>query len=176
MNLLGRLFLLVLTRLFYKSSWSPFEPVTMVFRVWPHDIDANIHLTAARYFSFGDLTRLKWLSANGLVTKLYTNGYRAVVNAQEITYIREFKPFAKVRVEVELMCWDEKYGYHEQRFYCGDRLFAISHTRMAMTYRGKVVSFDAVCETFGLAVENKPETLVISDWKATLKAKREQFS
>ncbi|MDX1474343.1 MAG: thioesterase family protein, partial [Reinekea sp.] len=96
--------------------------------------------------------------------------------AQEITYIREFRPFSKVELEIELKCWDEKYAYFEQRFYCRGKLFAVAHARMAIVYQSSVISMKEAFSRFGYQVESLPETEAITDWKATLRAKREHFS
>ena len=132
-----------------KKRFEPYEPVHTYFRVWPHDIDVNIHLTAARYLSFADFGRVSWLAANGLLKRFYATGYQAVLNAQEITYIREFRPFSRVDVVVQLKCWDEKYGYFEQKFYHKGELYAVSHARMAMLYKKKVVSYGEAFKHFG---------------------------
>jgi len=47
---------------------------------------------------------------------------------------------------------------------------------MAMLYQRKVVSFGEVFKRLGLAVENRSETLAITDWKETLAAKRDYFT
>lgn len=176
MNLYGRFILFVIHVLLMKKRFDPFKPARTHFRVWPHDIDINIHLTAARYLSFADFGRVTWLAANGLLNRFYASGYQAVLNAQEITYIREFRPFSRVDVEVELKCWDEKYGYFEQRFYHKGQLYAVSHARMAMLFKKKVVSYGETFKHFGFDVQNKPETEAIADWKETLRAKRAHFS
>lgn len=175
MNLYGRFIIFLFQTLLSKKRFDPFAPIKQSFRVWPHDIDVNFHLTAARYFSFGDFGRLGWLGQNGLLQRFFGTGYRGVVNAQEITYIREFLPFSRVDIEVELKCWDEKYGYFEQRFYHKGQLYAVSHARMAMLYERKVLSFGETFRRFGFEVENRPETEAITDWKETLRAKRDHF-
>ncbi|WP_196158418.1 thioesterase family protein [Reinekea sp. G2M2-21] len=176
MNLFGRFLLFLITLPFIRREFAPFKPIRLTFRVWLHDIDVNIHLTAARYFSFGDFGRLRWLANNKLLSRFVMTGYRAVLNAQEITYIREFRPFSKVELEIELKCWDEKYAYFEQRFYCRGKLFAVAHARMAIVYQSSVISMKEAFSRFGYQVESPPETEAIADWKATLRAKREHFS
>ena len=176
MNLIGRLFLLLLSAIFRRKNADPLAPLQMRFRVWPHDMDVNIHLTAARYFSFGDLCRTRWIIDTGMGRAYLKEGYRAVLNAQEMTYIREFRPFSRVDARVQLVCWDEKYGYFEQRFYSGDKLFSVGHARVAILKNGKVKGLDAVFADQGLALTSPPETEAVTDWKATLAAKRETFS
>lgn len=176
MNLYGRFLLFLIRALFVTPRMQPFEPVNLSFRVWPHDIDVNVHLTAARYFSFGDFGRLNWLVQNGLLRNFFKHGYQGVLNAQELTYVREFKPFSRVDVAVQLRCWDEKYGYFEQRFYHKGELYAVGHARMAMLHKRKVVSMGEVFERFGHKVESQSETEAITDWKETLRAKRDYFT
>lgn len=177
MNLIGRFLLLVLRAALRRSSQAdPLAPVHQRFRVWPHDMDVNIHLTAARYFSFGDLCRTQWIIDTGLGKAYLKQGYRAVLNAQEMTYIREFRPFSRVEARVQLVCWDDKYGYFEQRFYHGERLYSVGHARVAILKDGKVLGFDDVFARQNLDLTSPPETEAVTDWKATLAAKRERFS
>lgn len=176
MNLIGRFLLLVLGALVRRPSRDPLAAIRRRYRVWPHDMDLNIHLTAARYFSFGDLCRIQWLVDSGLGAAFLRGRYRAVLNAQELTYIREFPPFARVEVSVQLVCWDDKYAYFEQRFYRGATLHSVGHARMAMIRGGRVVSMSEVLESIGHSPQSPPETEAITDWKETLAAKRERFS
>lgn len=99
-----------------------------------------------------------------------------MLNAQELSYIREFAPFSRVNLEVQLRCWDEKYAYFEQRFYQGDVLHSVGHARMAMLHQGRVMSLGEVLQREGFSVESPPETEAIRDWKETLVAKRSQFA
>lgn len=175
MNLIGRLILELIATIFNKSPFDPLKTVVRSFRVWPHDMDINIHLTAARYFSFGDLVRIAWWADNKILWSFFIQGYKGVVNAQEITYIREFTPFSKVTLEAQLICWDEKYCYFEHRYYSGDQLYSIAHARVAMIYKRKVISLNEVFSKLATDIESPPETEVIADWKETLQAKKRQF-
>jgi len=176
MNLVGRFVLLIIRLLIRRPTDDPLAPVTQCYRVWPHDMDLNFHLTAARYFSFGDLGRIQWLIDSGLGRSFLKGRYRAVLNAQELSYVREFPPFSQVNLEVQLRCWDEKYAYFEQRFYLGKTLHSVGHARMAMLHRGKVMGLDEVLKREGRTIASPPETEAIRDWKETLFVKREQFS
>lgn len=176
MNLIGRFILALFYPLFCKRSPSLLATTTRSFRVWPHDIDINVHLTAARYLSFGDLARLGWMADNRILWQFFFKGYQSVINAQEITYIREFRPFSKVRVDMQLVSWDHKYSYFEQRYYCGDRLYAVGHARSAMLASRKVVTPQSVYDALDLNVQSPIESEIIADWKETLDAKKRQFS
>lgn len=176
MNLIGRFLTLVIASLFRPKVRDPFVTIRQRRRVWLHDMDLNVHLTAARYFSFGDLCRIQWLVDCGLGKDFLFGRYRAVLNAQELTYIREFPPLSRVDVVVRLVCWDDKYAYFEQRFYRGEVLHSIGHARMAILQKGQVIRTDQVFADQGKTVTSPPETEAIKDWKETLAAKRDQFT
>ncbi|WP_375731226.1 thioesterase family protein, partial [Azospirillum sp. B506] len=60
MNLIFRLLAVAVAAIY--SAWRGrrtglLEPSTLRFRVWPTDLDLNLHMTNARYFSVMDLGR-----------------------------------------------------------------------------------------------------------------------
>lgn len=176
MNLVGRFLILVIGALWRPRAGDPLATIRRHYRVWPHDMDLNFHLTAARYFSFGDLCRIQWLIDSGLGRWFIQGRLRAVLNAQEMTYIREFPPLTRVDLEVQLMCWDQKYAYFEQRFYHNSRLHSIGHARMAILKSGRIISAGDALAELGHRLDSPPETEAIRDWKETLAAKRDRFS
>lgn len=176
MNLLGRLFLVCFGILFRAKPSKQLHTAALHFRVWPHDIDINGHLTASRYFSFGDLGRLNWMIQNNVFKDFVNLRFRGVVNAQEMTYIREFKPFARVELQVDLAAWDDKYTYFEQRYYHKGKLFSVGHARVCLLKGRKVFPPKQFIALYGREAPNVNETPAVAAWKQTLNAKRDQFS
>ncbi len=186
MNLLGRLLLLFLRAAAIALAGRRPQKLQadqvsrQIYRVWPHDLDLNFHLTSARYLSFADLARFRWFIDNGILGRFLLGGYRAVISAQEITYMREFSLFSRVMIDVELMCWDQKYSYFEQRYYrCvngQEQLCAVGHVRIAVLKGRSVMQPMQFLQELGSDAASPAETLVVTDWKETLEAKRQQFS
>jgi len=96
------------------------------FRVWPTDLDLNIHMTNARYLSVMDLGRVDLLLRSGVARLMLRNRWQAVLGATTIRYRRPLKPFRSFNVTTRVLCWDEKWIYLEQRIESDGRLAAVA--------------------------------------------------
>ncbi|PWJ44813.1 thioesterase family protein [Sediminitomix flava] len=172
MNLYWRLLALLLKLPFINTSdelkW------TQTFRVLPSDCDINIHLTNSRYFAFADLGRTYGMIKFGLFKHLIKNKWAAVVNAQEITFIKQIPPFAKFTLETELIYWDEKYWYIEQKFLLNSKVAAIAKFRGVYLEKGKVIPSSKVLAAKGISLEQPPLTDKILKWKEMLDQKKQE--
>lgn len=174
MNLIMRL-LWLLTKYALRNKKitpSPLIASKTEFRVWLHDIDINLHLTNSRYLSFMDLGRTWLYAETGFMPLFLTHKWAAIVNAAEITFIREFSPFTKFTLETKLVGWDEKYLYFEQRFMQNGRVHAIGQIRGLFANKGKVVPSQDVLSTANISIEQPilPETT--QAWKHLLDTKK----
>jgi acyl-CoA thioesterase FadM len=95
-------------------------------RVWPQDIDFNLHLNNARYLSFMDYGRIHLTSAAGILTPAIRHRWAPLVGSISITYRRSLALFAPFTLATRLLCWDEKWLYMEQVFQSQDGLAAIA--------------------------------------------------
>ena len=128
MNLYGRL-LLVLLRAWLGRAWfgRALEPLGMArtpFHVWPHDLDLNAHMNNGRYATLMDLGRVDLMARAGLLPRIRHARMYPVVTAQHILYRRPLAPFRAFVLETEVIGWDERFVYMEQRFVRGGRLHA----------------------------------------------------
>lgn len=142
------------------------------FRVWIHDLDINLHLTNSRYLGFMDLGRTWQFAEAGLMPLFTQKKWQAVVNAQEITYIRELAPLKAFSLETRMLGWDEKYFYFEQRFMQNGRLHALAQVRGLFAKNGKAIPMQEALLEAGLKVTQPelPETILT--WKILLDAKK----
>ena len=101
-------------------------PDTVRMRVWPTDIDINLHLNNSRYLSYMDYGRVHLTAAIGLLETAIEQRWAALVGSVAITYRRPvglWKPFT---LTTRLLCWDEKWFYMEQMFHSSDGLAAVA--------------------------------------------------
>jgi acyl-CoA thioesterase FadM len=117
MNLLGRLFLVVLRALRYRrGQFPPLEEAVLHFTVLPHDLDFNLHMNNARYLGLMDLGRVDLLNRLGLLRLAFRGRWLPALGAVSIRYHRPLFLFQRLTLKTRVAAWDEKWFYVEQRF------------------------------------------------------------
>jgi len=112
MVLLVRLLLtLVISSL--KRRIDPFGTSSIRFRVWPNDLDLNMHMNSGRYVSFMDLGRVELMVRAGLLRTILRRGWRPIAGATTIRYRRSLMPFERFTLKTRVLTWDEKWFYFE---------------------------------------------------------------
>jgi acyl-CoA thioesterase FadM len=113
----------------------PFETDVLQMRVWPNDIDFNLHLNNARHLSIMDYGRVHLLARGGLLKHILKARWVPVVGAVWITYRRSLPLWAKFRLGTRLVGWDNRWFYMEQTFTGDEGLVAVGWVKGAL--RGK---------------------------------------
>lgn len=115
-------------RVFLKSFRCPpievFGESRLSFRVWPTDLDINLHMNNGRYLTLMDLGRTHFMSQLRLLWKLPLRKWYPVVGSVQIEFMRSLDPFQKFDIVTRLLTWDEKWFYLEQRFESNGRTMA----------------------------------------------------
>jgi len=97
----------------FKSKIHPFDQARVSMRVWPNDLDLNMHANSGRYVSFMDIGRVDLLARMRLLRKVTSLGWRPLVGGMMITYRKSLQPFERFTVKSRILCWDEKWFYFE---------------------------------------------------------------
>ena len=85
-------------------------------RVWPNDIDLNLHMNNARYLSVMDYARTHLLARTRLLEHIVRSRWQPLVGAAWLTYRRSLPLFSAFSLTSRMICWDEKWFYIEQTF------------------------------------------------------------
>lgn len=125
MNLFGRILWLLLSFRF-RSKTRFFEESEIGFRVWPSDLDTNMHMNNGVYLSIMDLARTDLVLRSGLMKVVKKNGWYPVVASQTIRYRRSLDPFRKFSVRTQLIGWDERFFFIQQKFMLGKEVAALA--------------------------------------------------
>ena len=115
MNLWFRL-VLTLLRARFGAAVEPLATARTPFRVWPLDLDVNLHMNNGRYATLMDLGRVDLMVRAGVLRRLVKAGMHPVVTAQHISYRRSLGPFERFTIETRVTGWNERSIYLEQRF------------------------------------------------------------
>lgn len=163
---LFRLILTVILDLF-KRRIHPLDESVVAMRIWPNDLDLNMHANSGRYISFMDVGRLDLLVRIGML-KVLRLGWRPLAAGAIITYRRSLLPFERFRLRSRLLCWDEKWFYFEHRIEKSDgQLAAIAHVRGLLRGPQSNVSSREFLAVAGFPdLESPPMPDVIVRWRA----------
>ena len=172
MNLYLRLLRILFRQFWTAKMASPLERRLLFFRTWLHDCDFNLHMTNSRYLALMDLCRMDLMMAMGMTKHIMKHKWKFVVNAQEITYIKEIPPLARFRISTQILAWDEKYFYVEHRVSSKGKLHAIAHIRIAALGKKGVMNMQEIFDVCGLEVKQPEPVEAVEIWKQLLDHKK----
>jgi acyl-CoA thioesterase FadM len=115
MNLIFRLFKTILLYLLRPTRRGILEESVIRFRVWPNDLDTNLHMNNGRYLTLMDLGRLDLLLRNGAVPIVLKNKWYPVLAGTQLRFRRPLNLFQKFEIRTRIVTWDSKWVYLEQR-------------------------------------------------------------
>lgn len=124
MNLLVRLIRVLLTSR-ARGVLAPLGESVVPFRVWPFDVDLNLHMNNGRYLSLMDLGRLDLIIRVGLMREVRRRRWMPLVGSATIRYRRSLAPFQRYHLHTRIVGWDEKWFFIEQRFVSRGELVAV---------------------------------------------------
>ena len=104
-------------------------------RVWPNDLDANLHLNNSRYLLAMDLGRWDLVVRTGLWRELWRRRWFPVVASATLRFRRSLDPWQRYILVTRVVAWDEKWCYLEQRFERSGKLHAVG--RVKALFRGR---------------------------------------
>lgn len=122
-------FVLLLAKSTFLRRLDPLAESVVSMRVWPNDLDLNMHMNSGRYLSAIDLGRVNILARAKVLRRVLRMGWRPIAGATMIRYRRSLLPFEKFDVRSRVLCWDEKWFYFEHRVERDGELCALAHVR-----------------------------------------------
>ena len=167
MNLIFRL-IRVLIGALIKPRFGVLDTSEVTFRVWPFDLDINMHMTNARYLSMMDLGRTDLLIRAGILPTVIRERWLPVVANTNIRFRRSLRPFQSFTLKTRLLCWDEKWFYMEQRIESGNGLHSSAIVRgLFRGPKGSVPSAAllAGANYDGVAPPFPPEAMQLVEWE-----------
>jgi acyl-CoA thioesterase FadM len=99
-------------------------------RVWPSDLDFNLHVNNGRYLALADIGRMHWFVRTGLLEVARARRAYPVVGDAIAKFRRDLRLFQSFEIHTRLIGWDAKWGFVEHRFVRAGRVIG------AVTIRG----------------------------------------
>lgn len=155
MNLIFRLIRIILHALF-RSKLSVQGESIVKFRVWPHDLDVNNHMTNSRYLAVMDLGRTDLIVRSGLGKIVWKNNWSPVLASTVIRWRKSLVLFQTFEVHTKLAGWDEKWFYLDQKVMRNNRVVAHALQKTVFVGReGSILATDIIQQyetKFGISV------------------------
>jgi acyl-CoA thioesterase FadM len=146
---------------------APFDETVVRMRVWPNDLDLNLHASSGRYISFMDAARVAMLVRFGAFRKVIARGWRPVVGGTIITYRRSLFLFERMTIRSRIVCWDEKWFYMEHVIErANGELITKARVRATFISRAGTVPPRELGRIAGHDVESPPLPEWVQHWRA----------
>lgn len=171
MNIILR-FIAVLIKCFYAPRLHMLDESRLSFHCFPTDCDLNIHMTNSRFLSFMDLGRVYLATEIGIGKYLFKKQWQIILAGLDITFVRSIKPFQRFTLISQVIYWDEKYIYMQQRIEANNLVCATSISRGLFLRDGKKLTIEeiqAVIDDHTPQPEIPPE---IQHWKDLIEMKK----
>ena len=164
MNLIFRLLCLLLTTR-WRGRLGPLDESVLKLRVWPVDLDVNLHMNNGRYLSVMDLGRVDVILRTGLLLPLLRRRWAPLAGSATLRFRRSLGPFSRYELRSRILGWDDKWFFFDQRFVRDGQLMAHGLAKALLRSRsGNVAPID-VLGAAGLPTESPPLSAAIIAWR-----------
>ncbi|MGO8757207.1 MAG: thioesterase family protein [Terracidiphilus sp.] len=144
---------------------------TLRMRVWPNDIDLNLHMNNARYLSIMDYARTHYLARTRLLEHIIRSRWQPLVGAAWLTYRRSLPLFSVFTLTSRMICWDEKWFYIEQTFSRRGEVAAVGWIKGILRDAQASVEPQRVIENVAPGVVSPPMPDAIAAWNELTREK-----
>jgi len=144
---------------------------TIPMRVWPHDIDLNLHMNNGRYLSVMDYARTHLLARAGLLEHIVRSRWQPLVGAVWMTYRRSLPLFARFTIASRLVCWDERWFYIEQTFSSREGLVAVGWVKGILRDAHGSVAPQSVLARVAPGIVSPPMPDAVATWNELTREK-----
>ena len=144
---------------------------SVIMRVWPNDIDFNLHLNNSRFLSCMDYARIHLLAAAGVMDLAPAERWTPLVGSVMVTYRRSLPLFTRFTLASRAVCWDEKWIYMEQTFTFQKGLAAIAWVKGLFRGRNENIPPQAIVDRLSPGLESPPMPEAMSAWNALTREK-----
>jgi acyl-CoA thioesterase FadM len=94
-------------------------------RVWPNDLDINIHVNNGRYLALADIGRMHWFVRTGVFGAARQQKAFPVIGDAIAKFRHDLKVFQTFEIRTRLIGWDRRWGFLEHRFVRKDRVIGV---------------------------------------------------
>jgi acyl-CoA thioesterase FadM len=140
----------------WRSRIGVQEVSSLWLRCWPTDLDVNLHMNNGRYLTLMDLGRLDLVGRSGLLRTMLRRRWRPVLGAAQIRYLKPIAPGQLFRLDTQVVGWEGKWFWIQQRFFVGEQMVADSLVKALFLGPRGSVQVDEVLQALGQPQASPP--------------------
>lgn len=159
-------FLFAIFKSRFRLPLGVLDECVIAMRVWPNDLDLNMHMNSGRYISMMDIGRVEIMARSRILGRVLQRGWRPLVGATFIRYRKSLLPFERFTVRSHIVCWDEKWLYFEHILERRGEVAAQAYVRALLRGPKGNVRMTELLELAGKAgTESPPMPEAIAAWR-----------
>lgn len=149
-----------------KSNVELLSTTRVCMRVWPNDLDFNLHVNNGRYLTLADIGRMDWFVRTRLWDVAREEKALPVVGDAIAKFRKELGAFQKFCIDTRMLGWDERWGFLEHRFIRGDRVLGVVAIRGVFKGPNGAVKPSALLAKLGVDVESPALPQWTKEWNS----------
>ncbi len=122
---------------------------TLKMRVWPNDLDTNLHMNNGRYLTLMDLGRFDLMIKCGLLPVIVRQRWYPVAGGAMIRFNRPLHAFEKFTLASDICGWDARWLYFRHDLVSGDKLAATALVRGLFRCQGRSIPVAELLTSIG---------------------------
>lgn len=176
MNLYLRLLMLWIKMPWLPKLSNPLDIGLLRMRVLPNDLDIYLHMNNGRYLSIMDLGRFYITVKTGLLKLTVKNQWAPLLGSVKIHFLKPLTVFQKFELSTQVVYWDEKWFYIEQKIVSNEKLCAVALMKILFIGKEGKIAPQQIIERMPNAVERPTMPDVVKHWQAAENERKEQAS
>jgi acyl-CoA thioesterase FadM len=136
-------------------------------RVWPNDLDLNIHVNNGRYLTLMDLGRMDLMFRSGAARLWLMSGLQPLVAFSMCRHFKALKLFQPFQLRSKVLGWDEKWIYFEQRFESKGELYALGVVKGLMAGKKGPLPTSQLMRILAMDEPSPALPAYVADWLAS---------
>ena len=112
-------------RLIGKSKVNLLATTRVRLRVWPNDLDYNLHVNNGRYLALAHISGAQWIVRTGVLRIVRQHKALLVIGDALAKFRHDLQVFQAFEIHSRLMGWDSKWVFFEHRFVRKDRVIGV---------------------------------------------------
>jgi acyl-CoA thioesterase FadM len=160
---------------FAQPKVDPLATTRVHMRVWPNDLDFNLHVNNGRYLAMADVGRVHWFLRTGVLQAARREQAVPIIGDALAKFRRDLRAFQSFHIETRMLGWDHRWGFLEHRFVRGGRVLGVVAIRGVFKGPNGPIDPTVLVAALGSTATSPPLPAWITQWNAGCESLSQQL-